>query len=127
MADDPPEPTMEEILASIRQVINADADATRPPAGTIPSAFPEDEEDVLELGRDASEDDAPAAVPAEHADTHEIAALDSIAIDPRADVTSLDGLVREMLRPMLEKWLDAHLPEMVEQVVAREVARTVKP
>jgi cell pole-organizing protein PopZ len=28
-----------------------------------------------------------------------------------------------MLRPMLREWLDAHLPELVEQMVAREIAR----
>jgi len=31
--------------------------------------------------------------------------------------------VREMLRPMLREWLDAHLPEMVETMVAREIAK----
>ncbi len=36
---------------------------------------------------------------------------------------SLQGLVREMLRPMLRDWLDANLPGMVETMVAREIAR----
>ena len=42
--------------------------------------------------------------------------------DPDGDGT-LEGLVREMLRPMLREWLDAHLPEMVETMVAREIAK----
>ena len=36
---------------------------------------------------------------------------------------TLEGLVREMLRPMLKDWLDAHLPEMVESMVKREIDR----
>ena len=28
-----------------------------------------------------------------------------------------------MLRPMLKDWLDQHLPEIVEELVSREVAR----
>ncbi len=36
---------------------------------------------------------------------------------------TLEGLVREMLRPMLRDWLDAKLPGMVEAMVAREIAR----
>lgn len=41
---------------------------------------------------------------------------------PTADA-SLEGLVREMLRPMLREWLDNRLPAIVEQQVAREIAR----
>ncbi|KQM41238.1 hypothetical protein ASE59_02855 [Sphingomonas sp. Leaf10] len=40
---------------------------------------------------------------------------------PGAD--SLEGMVREMLRPMLREWLDAKLPGIVETMVAREIAR----
>lgn len=36
---------------------------------------------------------------------------------------SLEGLVREMLRPMLREWLDAKLPGIVEAMVSREIAR----
>jgi cell pole-organizing protein PopZ len=28
-----------------------------------------------------------------------------------------------MLKPMLKDWLDRHLPEIVEQLVTREIAR----
>ena len=35
----------------------------------------------------------------------------------RTGETSLEGLVREMLRPMLADWLDTNLPEMVEKMV----------
>ena len=42
--------------------------------------------------------------------------------EPGADGT-LEGLVREMLRPMLREWIDANLPPMVERMVAKEIAR----
>ena len=41
----------------------------------------------------------------------------------RSGETSLEGLVREMLRPMLAEWLDANLPGMVEKMVSAEIAR----
>ncbi len=36
---------------------------------------------------------------------------------------TLEGLVREMLRPMLREWIDANLPNMVEDMVSREIAK----
>ncbi len=41
----------------------------------------------------------------------------------RSGETSLEGMVRDMLRPMLKEWLDAHLPDMVERAIASEIAR----
>jgi len=36
---------------------------------------------------------------------------------------TLEGLVREMLRPMLKEWLDDRLPGLVEVMVKREIDR----
>lgn len=36
---------------------------------------------------------------------------------------TLEGLVRDMLRPMLKEWLDANLPDLVEGMVKREIDR----
>lgn len=44
----------------------------------------------------------------------------------RSGETSLEGLVREMLRPMLAEWLDTNLPPMVEDLVRQEIERIVK-
>lgn len=54
-------------------------------------------------------------------------ALDSLSRllikpEPESDGT-LEGLVREMLRPMVATWLDRNLPVIVEQLVAREIAK----
>jgi len=120
--DEPaPAQSMEEILASIKRVITADVATSRPAAAAQPA-----DDDVLELGA------APAA-PAEplvsqrarEASRSALASLAGLRIDPRAGEDTLDGLVREMLRPMLKEWLDANLPELVERVVAREVARVI--
>ncbi|SEK44752.1 hypothetical protein SAMN05216382_0427 [Sphingomonas palmae] len=54
-------------------------------------------------------------------------ALDSLSRllvkpEPESDGT-LESLVREMLRPMVSSWLDRNLPSIVEQLVAREIAK----
>jgi cell pole-organizing protein PopZ len=38
---------------------------------------------------------------------------------------ALDELMRETLRPLLQAWLDEHLPELVERLVQAEIARMV--
>ena len=43
----------------------------------------------------------------------------------RSGETSLEGLVSELLKPALAEWLDAHLPAMVEEMVAAEISRIV--
>jgi uncharacterized protein len=133
MSDGAPEQSMEDVLASIKRIISADVEAARrlpatSAAGTpavAPSAItPDDQEDVLELGE--SQDDEPlVSGKAVKASKAALAALANVAIDPRAGENTLDGLVREMLRPMLKEWLDANLPDLVERVVAREVARII--
>lgn len=55
-----------------------------------------------------------------------LAALSSLMIkpsEPEAGENTLEGLVREMLRPMMKDWLDANLPRLVEGMVAKEIAR----
>ena len=53
-----------------------------------------------------------------------LAALSALVVKP--EVTggdTLEGLVREMLKPMLAEWLEAKLPDIVERMVAREISR----
>jgi len=50
--------------------------------------------------------------------------LSQLLIRPEDGASNtLEGLVREMLRPMLKEWLDTHLPEIVEVMVKREIDR----
>ncbi|TVV70732.1 DUF2497 domain-containing protein, partial [Sphingomonas solaris] len=52
-----------------------------------------------------------------------LSALSSMVVRPASGDITLDGLVRELIRPMLTEWLDSHLPAVVEKLVAREIAR----
>jgi len=121
---------MEDILASIKQVIADDGRAAaRPARRSRPAEVPPAEEDVLELSDPIGEPATPlVSENTAAASRQSLAALS--ALRERAEVLPggggdgpLEAVVREMLKPMLKDWLDVHLPEIVEQLVAREVAR----
>ena len=40
--------------------------------------------------------------------------------------TTVEDLILEAVRPMLKEWLDTHLPQTVERIVAREIHRLVE-
>ncbi|GAB4572875.1 MAG: pole-organizing protein PopZ [Rhodothalassiaceae bacterium] len=156
------EPTMEEILASIRRIISEDApeeesaspapdvedEAVDPPEPEPePEPEPDLEEDVLELADFAEPEPEPESEPelaADHdSDPRSEDDEDRLVSEPterRASASfaelsamlvggyegagnTLEGLVREMLKPMLRAWLDENLPRIVEDMVEREVAR----
>lgn len=172
MGDLSAEPSMEEILSSIKRIIQEEGEGPvrgrragrAAPAPPPPAA---EDEEVLELNDpmpprlqpepaapepptalDAPEpvpdlpDPEPPmpqpaaaqtrAAPAEPLLSRETAEASRSALDnlsrllvkpePGSD-GSLEGLVREMLRPMLREWLDANLPPMVERMVESEIAR----
>jgi cell pole-organizing protein PopZ len=141
------EPSVEEILESIKKVIardNREAQqverSRRERAGMALSASASDEDDeageVLDLGEElihgelaARSEDGLTTESAARSMRDSLAALAMIA-EPsappqivRSGETSLEGLVRDMLRPMLAEWLDRHLPEIVERLVKAEIAR----
>ena len=132
MAETSQEPSMEEILASIKRVIAEDARPTpaRPARGSrpteAPAAEPPPEEDVLELSDPISEGDGLVSQDAAAASRNALSALATLKEKsdtlPEGD-GPLEAGVREMLKPMLKEWLDRHLPEMVEELVTREIAR----
>jgi cell pole-organizing protein PopZ len=129
------EPSMEDILASIKKVIAEEKELrTTAPTGSVEDEpMPEesfgDEPEVLELNE-------PLAPPAdlgpplldENIAGHSRDALEQLqpvaATVPAApEVNPLEDMVREMLRPMLKQWLDEHLPQMVDEHVKREISR----
>ena len=142
------EPSVEEILESIKKVIARDNRETaqferrrRESAGLGDEIFmaPDDDDDqgdeVLDLDESAelAETDSPAAgLTTERtagAMRESLAALAMLA-EPsappqivRSGETSLEGLVRDMLRPMLAQWLEANLPQIVDRMVQAEIAR----
>jgi len=133
MGDIQQDPSMEEILASIKRVIAEDSRSTaspltRPRRATASELPPPPEEDVLELDDPVPEDSGLLSSDVAAASRERLAALSALrqrseAGGPAADTGPLEAVVREMLRPMLKAWLDEHLPEIVEQLVTREIAR----
>ena len=128
MGDMQTDPSMEEILASIKRVIAEDnrsgqgMSRTRRPVGFEPAA--PKEEDVLELDDPVSEAAGLMSSDAAAASRERLASLSALKQrEMPADAGALEAVVREMLRPMLKEWLDEHLPAIVEQLVTREIAR----
>jgi cell pole-organizing protein PopZ len=126
------DPSMEEILASIKRVIAEDGEASRRAASTagarprrIARPEPAPEEDVLELDDPVSEGPGLLSEDVAAASRERLASLSALRqrSEAPADSGALEAVVRDMLRPMLKDWLDARLPEIVEDLVTREIAR----
>ena len=128
------EPSMEDILASIKKVIaeekelrTAVEEAEEHRAEE--TAGDEASEDVLELDEPLAPaaDLGPPLLDEEAAETtrHSLEELSSVAatVPPAPQVNPLEEMVREMLRPILKEWLDEHLPNIVNEHVKREITR----
>jgi uncharacterized protein len=135
MAEERSEPSMEAILSSIKKIIAEDDRVTprirraAPKADEVPAATTETDEDILELTETAEEllDENKAQSLAQSFSV--LKTLSEPGAAPqivRSGETSLEGLTRELLRPMLKDWLDANLPAMVEAMVAKEIERIAK-
>jgi len=178
----PPEPSMEEIIASISRIITEDKKPADPawPGG-------EDNTEILDLTEALNEDGSVRRVlPSAHAATassaqsagsgnssgsgaaapadpvpteREIGTEQKLDLGPERIVSTatsgaaaaafaqlgalprerrreaelplggpdrtLEDIVRDMLRPLLETWLNEHLPGIVERLVRQEIARVV--
>ena len=170
------EPSMEDILASIRKILSEDTDAApeaapapapakaKPAAAARPMPAPEPEPEPMDdpFGKDdepaamappdpimAEEDNhfdevfelteamvAPAGAsrnlthimsdPTARASTDVLSDLARAILDRRdlavsARSVTLEGMVREMLRPLLKEWLDRNLPYLIERLVKKEI------
>jgi len=151
-ATPPSEPSMEDILASIRKILSDDETKTDEPA---PAAAEDD--DVLTLDasmmvqqeQTVAEPEAfpePMPEPVRAAEPEPIAALvapeaaaaaassvenlmRTLHTEQSMRVTStgptIEDIVRQEIRPLLKAWLDAHLPPLVERLVRTEIERVV--
>jgi cell pole-organizing protein PopZ len=130
------EPSMEDILASIKKVIAEEKDlrtAGEPIDSAEDEPLPEDslpaDDDILELDQPLAPpmDLGPPLVDEELAgqSRQKLEALQTVAATIPAGPTAnpLEDIIREMLRPMLKQWLDEHLPQMVDEHVKREISR----
>ncbi|MEP9360629.1 DUF2497 domain-containing protein [Sphingomonas sp. KR3-1] len=170
MGDISSEPSMEEILSSIKRIIAEEGDAavaTRARRGGRTATTVAEKsaaiDEILELSQPVDDNDrletptpmsmgsptppeaakkAPAVAPATAAAPAEPIVSDSAAQATRGPLEALsrmvkpaeapeavhgtdtiEGLVRAMLKPMLSEWLDANLPRLVEDMVAKEISR----
>lgn len=133
MGDMSREPSMEDILSSIRRVIARDE-----APGAARDAQAVRVEDILDLqDEDVGDGDIPPAsdelVSTASADAarQSLEAL-SAAVTPDAApapasalpaARTMEDVVLEALRPMLKDWLDTNLPPLVEAMVAKEISR----
>lgn len=139
LEDQQAEPSMEEILASIRRIISEEEQAPEPlldltsaQTQSVRAARPVDEDIILE----AVEAPAPAfpsplegtilSSPSANAAAGALARLaGQLRIADTPDQT-LEGVVREMLAPMLKEWLERNLPGIVESRVEAELERIAR-
>lgn len=178
-----PEPSMEEILASIRRIISEDGSAAAPaaepdmpepaeelleePMAAEPAPMTMPENDVFDLTPDMRADEPPPPPPppppepepepmpvytpepqsyytpglmneplpedeplmspqTEAVAASALAGLGRLASGHRFEGDTVEGLVREMLRPMLRDWMDHNLPTLVERLVEAEIERLSK-
>ena len=180
MSDSSQEPTMEEILASIRRIISED-DTPEGSQGAAPAqsedlpadagaaaaelALPDEEDDgagVAEAQFDVPDTDeleltdkvdshgdldvySAAETPDEVGPTElDAAAMAGLVSAPAAAAAAaafgklsgsmampaagrtLEDVVRELLRPLLQQWLDENLPGIVQRAVDAEVSRIAR-
>ena len=165
MGDLSREPSMEEILSSIKRIIAEEGEeaakaATKAPARTRGEArsapkpeIADESDEILELTDPLADpvagalhadiapeteapesavlsnpasatDDGILSVASEVSARLSLAALSTMLVKPQpGEENTLEGLVRTMLRPMLKEWLDARLPGIVEDMVAKEISR----
>jgi len=137
------QPSVEEILESIKQVIASDNRAGAAEVRRERETRGMAERDILDLGADArildeveedetvdEAEDRPLLGDEVQAGISESLAALAMLSQPgarpqivRSGETSIESLVRELLRPALAEWLDKNLPPLVERMVADEIRR----
>jgi cell pole-organizing protein PopZ len=133
MGDMSREPSMEDILSSIRRVIARDEAPGSAREIRVPEADDildlHDEEDMAEaapaaeeLVSEASADAARQSLEALTAAVAPAVAAATVAA-PTVAGRTMEDVVLDALRPMLKEWLDANLPALVEAMVAKEISR----
>jgi cell pole-organizing protein PopZ len=158
LQDPQAEPSMEEILASIRRIISEEEQSPAEPVLDLteqasetpaPSAAPNVDDDIVFEAVEPAvvEAAAPPPRPAP-APTQEVAptmSAETIISQPTASAAAgsmarlagtlrvadtpgqtVEGVVRELLKPMLKEWLDRNLPAIVESRVEAELERIAR-
>lgn len=126
-----------EDVLELTQMVNEDGTVTDIDALMVedePEPAPEEEEKEKEEifaappPRPRMENPAPAPIMDDMAANLAAAALNQLVVEMPKYIgigqgLTLEEITRELLRPMLKQWLDAHLPGTVERLVQEEIAR----
>lgn len=143
-----PEPSMDEILASIRQIISGDYQEGNQ------NVTHDNDEDILDLLNPLPEEETYSEIsnvkyvnsldedesfvsPSALSETAQaFQELNKVAQKDTRILTdslnrgpgdkTIEGLMREVLKPLLKEWLDANLPTIVRWVVTEQVERIVR-
>lgn len=164
LQDPQAEPSMEEILASIRRIISeeeqapapepvldltqSDAPAPAPVAAAAPPPMASDDDIVFDeepSPEPAYEAPVAAALVYTPPPSIDLSGVDTILSQPSASAAAgsmarlagslrisdapnqtIEGVVRELLKPMLKDWLDKNLPAIVESRVEAELERIAR-
>lgn len=141
------EPSMEEILASIRRIISEEESTEGEPAPVLDLV--QTDESPAEITEDVGDDlvfetpieppavlvaAAPPPAPAEAIISPPTASAAAGALARLAGTLriadtpnqTVEGVVRELLKPMLKDWLDHNLPAIVESRVEAELERIAR-
>jgi uncharacterized protein len=144
------DPSMEDILASIRRILSEEEQASHAAPENPAPGPPQDDVLVLEPSMLVSPEPEPRTAQEEPAAPAPPLGVDPTLVAPeaaRAAAASVAGLVRTLatergtqthaggptiedlvrteLRPILKEWLDLHLPGLVERLVRAEIERVV--
>lgn len=145
------DPSMEDILASIRRILSEEdgakpaeddvlqLDATmlvedQPEADEAPPVIPEPEAEPVAMSNPTQDEPVTPPVATQDvadATTESVGALLRRLVTERERVTvhrggpTIEDMVREEIRPLLQAWLDANLPALVERQVRVEIERVV--
>lgn len=165
LQDPQAEPSMEEILASIRRIISEEEQAPNaapvldltqtdePPVAAAPAPVVEDDI-VFEAVEQAVIEETPVPEPAYAAPAPAPVRRETAVAEPTIDTIlstpttsaaagslarlagslriadtagqTVEGVVRELLKPMLKEWLDRNLPAIVEARVEAELERIAR-
>lgn len=130
------EQTMEEILASIRKIIESNEAITAPQDGEYaaletsfenqtPAVVPQVQAPVVEAAPSLQSE--MAKLVSQSPERRVAAAFDDLnSAFIKSKQMPMEGVAEAMLRPMMQDWLDNNLPNLVERLVREEIARIAR-
>lgn len=118
MAARPPEATVEPRMPEIESVSAPTAQPELKNAAPVAEARPESLPAKIEVAANLMSVEAGAQVARSFGELAEV--FDGI------DHQSLEDMAQDMLRPMLQEWLDDNLPTLVERLVREEIERVAR-